>query len=933
MSNRAQQPDQVLRLRTFGGISVADERGNAVPNATDQHRPLALAIIIAASGQRGVTRDKLVGLLWPDVDPERARHSLTQGLYAARRAFGADDLFLTGGSIRLNGERISTDVEDFEAALDSRELAAAVAMYDGPFLDGFFLSSAIEFEQWVAQRRADFEERAVTALERLASDAERSRQFARAVEYRKRLAAIRPLDTSAATRLIELLAQTGNRPEAIRQARRHEVLLREQLDLGPDPAFAALVARLPEATPAIDVLSKSGAGAASPPRRVDGDAATAKVHPVASSAHNTRPWPRLTRHVVASVAVATVVMGALGLRRTVEGFSRRHLAAPTHSAAGTLVVAPFNVGGASASTTYIGAAMAELLAPRLRVDSATKPVDVGTVVAAWRSSGFDRRAEVPRDSMLRLAAGLGADRVVVGSVVGSRVLTVLSASMLLVGDGSTVARAAVAGPADSISAMAGELAAKLLVAEAGERERLAVRWGGSPAALRRYVAGRMSDRRHEYAAAAREYQNALSLDSTFATAALRLAIASDRLGNAEMETEALARAWAHRRELDPRERALLLAFIGPRYPKPSSAAEQLHAWEAVARTEARSPQAWYHLGARLFHDGARLGAPSVSEQTLTALNRAVALDRDYRPALQLLSAVATPAGGPATAQSHDFADGDLTAARTVAMSSLWNADRLDEAARAIELLESRATTTAELIDAKLAEHSLALNEGRAHDAFAVTRRLHQLRPDSHAHLRLRVLDALYGEGDTAGAVTAARELARPIDSMFSAFPLAHARQAADGCVLGQWRIAHGDTTGVRAIIGLLRTQRRPHEARPVSALPGACAELLDVSLAVATHQPDAFARVLRVDSLMLTPAVAGNASSYAHILMSRLYERLGHPRRALAAIRKHDYMMGWSAYLATTWREEWRLATSVGDVQGAALAQQRYSALRARDHS
>src|SRR5512142_912311 len=124
MSNHESSGDQVLRLRTFGGISVADGQGRPISNATDQRRPLALVFIVAASGHRGVTRDKLIGLLWPDVDLERARHSLTQGLYAARRAFGADDLFLTGGSIRLNDDRISSDIADFERALDSRDLGA-----------------------------------------------------------------------------------------------------------------------------------------------------------------------------------------------------------------------------------------------------------------------------------------------------------------------------------------------------------------------------------------------------------------------------------------------------------------------------------------------------------------------------------------------------------------------------------------------------------------------------------------------------------------------------------------------------------------------------------------------------------------------------------------------------------------------------------------
>lgn len=931
MSNHESSGDQVLRLRTFGGISVADGQGRPISNATDQRRPLALVFIVAASGHRGVTRDKLIGLLWPDVDLERARHSLTQGLYAARRAFGADDLFLTGGSIRLNDDRISSDIADFERALDSRDLGAAAALYDGPFVDGFFLSNAIEFEHWVTERRADFEERAVTALERLASEAEREMQFARAVEYRKRLAAIRPLDTSAATRLIELLAQLGNRAEAIRHARRHETLLREQLDLDPDPAFAALLARLPEVRPT--VAPAPIVEPIVPEGRHIGNLAVPAAHSVDAFARVTRRrWARRTGGAVAAVGVGMMmVVAALVVSRSPDRSARDRAA--MHVRSRTLLVAPFNVGGASASNAYIGGAVVELLAPRLRLDSTTKWIDAGTIEAAWHARGFDRRPEVPRDSILGLASGLGADRLVIGSVVGSPARTVLSASTIRVRDGSILARANVAGSADSIAAMVGELAAKLLAAEAGESTQLAVHWGRSPAALRRYIAGRLDDRRHQYAAAARRYQDALALDSTFATAALRLAIASDRLGNAELETDALARAWAHRDELDSRERALLVAFIGPRYPQPSSAAEQLHAWEAVARLGANSPEAWYQLGARLFHEGARLGAPTAFEQTLTALNRAVALDRDYRPALQLLGAVPTRADSDATEPLPDFADGDLTAARAVAMSGVWNAARLEDAARAIKVLESQATTTAELIDAKLAEHSLALNEGRVRDAFATTRRLHQLRPDSHGHLRLRVLDALYGDGDTVAAANAARDLAQPVDSMFSAFPLAHARRSADGCVLGQWRIAHKDTSGVRDIVNLLRHQRPPRDAAPVTALPGACAELLDASLAVATHRPDALARVLRVDSLMLTAAVAGNASSYAHILMSRLYEQLGHPRRALAAIRKHDYMIGWSAYLATTWREEGRLAASVGDAQGASLAQRRYVALRARERS
>ena len=112
-SNATTRANQMLRLHTFGGISIVDDAGRPVTRALAHRRPLALVAIVAAGNGHGVTRDKLLGLLWPEADADRARHSLTQGLYAARRALNVDDLFLTDGSVRLNRERIWSDVAAF----------------------------------------------------------------------------------------------------------------------------------------------------------------------------------------------------------------------------------------------------------------------------------------------------------------------------------------------------------------------------------------------------------------------------------------------------------------------------------------------------------------------------------------------------------------------------------------------------------------------------------------------------------------------------------------------------------------------------------------------------------------------------------------------------------------------------------------------------
>ena len=149
----------MLSLRTLGGLYVANEDGEPIAGAVTQRRVLALLAVLAVAGDRGVTRDKLLALLWPEADAERARHSLTQAVYSARRALGIEDLFLPGSDLRLNPERVRSDVQELEAAVESGDLERAARLYQGPFADGFFLAGSAEFEQWSSMQRARLEDR------------------------------------------------------------------------------------------------------------------------------------------------------------------------------------------------------------------------------------------------------------------------------------------------------------------------------------------------------------------------------------------------------------------------------------------------------------------------------------------------------------------------------------------------------------------------------------------------------------------------------------------------------------------------------------------------------------------------------------------------------------------------------------------------------
>src|SRR4029078_4551250 len=75
----------VIRIHTLGGLTVRDVDGKPLAGAATQPRRLALLALLARAGERGVSRERILGLLWPDADDERGPRALTQALYALRQ--------------------------------------------------------------------------------------------------------------------------------------------------------------------------------------------------------------------------------------------------------------------------------------------------------------------------------------------------------------------------------------------------------------------------------------------------------------------------------------------------------------------------------------------------------------------------------------------------------------------------------------------------------------------------------------------------------------------------------------------------------------------------------------------------------------------------------------------------------------------------------
>jgi DNA-binding SARP family transcriptional activator len=242
-SQRGIIPMPQLRLLTFGGlVLVLGER--PVTGAVTQRHRLALFALLAAARSQGVSREKLLAYLWPESDVRHARHRLNEVLSAQRRSLGGDALFLGRKTLRLNLEVVSADIWEFLDAIDSHAYDAAVRLYAGPFLDGFFLRKAPEFERWVEGARERLARQCALALAVLAGGATAAGDHRGAMEWWCRASDLHPFDADVAIHLVEACVAAGDRATAVRHAESYQRRLENELGMSPDPGVARLTERL-----------------------------------------------------------------------------------------------------------------------------------------------------------------------------------------------------------------------------------------------------------------------------------------------------------------------------------------------------------------------------------------------------------------------------------------------------------------------------------------------------------------------------------------------------------------------------------------------------------------------------------------------------------------------------------------------------------------
>ncbi|AHG88459.1 transcriptional activator domain-containing protein [Gemmatirosa kalamazoonensis] len=204
--------------------------------------------MLAAAGPRGVTRDRLIGILWPESYADRARHALSQTLYSLRRDVGT--VVASTPDLRLQA-LIPSDVQELRDAVAGRRWADAAALYGGPFLDGFYLADAPEFERWVEGERASLAADGTRAIELAARESAAAGRHDEASALWQRLTRLDPFSARYAAACMESLGVVGDRAAALAHGRAYMDRMRRELGVEPDRAVQTLLDRLRDGDPTL----------------------------------------------------------------------------------------------------------------------------------------------------------------------------------------------------------------------------------------------------------------------------------------------------------------------------------------------------------------------------------------------------------------------------------------------------------------------------------------------------------------------------------------------------------------------------------------------------------------------------------------------------------------------------------------------------------
>lgn len=228
-------PATTVRLRVLDAFELTLD-GEPV----DVPHPAQRLLALLAVKHHSVTRSHVSGVLWIDHSEERAAGNLRSVLWRLR-GLGQPIVDTRNGTLHLTPS-VEVDLHDAIGAAQ-RWLAGAETAEDraagSSALEGELLPDW--YDEWVTDERERFRQLRLHALEVMAERLAGSGRWGDAVLAALAAVSADPLRESAHRAVIKVHLAEGNVAEAIRQLRRCERLMIDEVGVPPSPSLAELI--------------------------------------------------------------------------------------------------------------------------------------------------------------------------------------------------------------------------------------------------------------------------------------------------------------------------------------------------------------------------------------------------------------------------------------------------------------------------------------------------------------------------------------------------------------------------------------------------------------------------------------------------------------------------------------------------------------------
>lgn len=223
-------------LYLLGGIALRGIPKSDADTLLSQSKVVALLAYLALS-PRGVfqRRDRIAGLLWPELDQAHARAALRKVVHITRATLGESAILGRGDEeLALNHDAVWCDTAALLAAVERGHLGRAVELYaDEGLMPGFFLTDCHDFDAWLSDKRAAMLESAVAASWALAQHLEANSHHTAATKQARHTVRLAWSNERVLRRSLTMLNRLGDRAGALRQYEVFAHRLRRELEAEP----------------------------------------------------------------------------------------------------------------------------------------------------------------------------------------------------------------------------------------------------------------------------------------------------------------------------------------------------------------------------------------------------------------------------------------------------------------------------------------------------------------------------------------------------------------------------------------------------------------------------------------------------------------------------------------------------------------------------